>query len=151
MPKDWKDISDDEILNFAGPQTAEIARYERIMQKRSIDAVVGLRDKVTGLMETVYRASQGFQEKSDKLLDLYERISKAQGRQQLVLVILTVVVAASTVAYTWITWQSVAAMREANEIQRQLLELQKPSAAKQIAPNTTVEGDARKSGARPSP
>lgn len=151
MPKDWKEISDDEILNFAGPQTAEIARYERIMQKRSIDAVVGLRDKVTGLMETVYRASQGFQEKSDHLLDLYERISKAQGRQQLVLVILTVVVAVSTVAYTWITWKSVAAMREANEIQRRLLEFQKPSAAKPTAPNTTVEGDARKSSARPSP
>lgn len=151
MPKDWKDISDDEILNFDGPQTAEIARYERIMQKRSIDAVVGLRDKVTGLMETVYRASQGFQERSDRLFELYERISKAQGRQQLVVVVLTVVVAASTVAYTCITWQSVAAMREANEIQRQLLELQKPSAAKQTAPNPTVEGDARKNGARPSP
>jgi len=42
MPKDWKDISDDEVLNFSGPQTAETARYERIMQKRSIDAIVGL-------------------------------------------------------------------------------------------------------------
>lgn len=151
MPKDWKDISDDEILNFSGPQTAEIARYERIMQKRSIEATIGLRDKVTGLMETVYRASQGFQEKTDKLIELYERISKAQGRQQLALVILSIVVAASTVAYTWITWQSVAAMREANEIQRQLLEFQKVSAAKQAAPNPTAETDARKSGARGSP
>jgi len=101
-------------------------------------------------MKTVYRASQGFQEKSDKLFDLYERISKAQGRHQLVLVVLTVVVAASTVAYTWITWQSVAAMREANEIQRQLLDLQRAGAVTQTAPNPTVESAARKSGARPS-
>lgn len=151
MPRDWKDISDDEVLNFSGPQTAEIARYDRIMQKRSIDAIVGLRDKVSGLMETVFRASQGFQEKSDNLFHLYERISKAQGRQQLVLVILTVVVAASTVAYTWITWQSVTAMREANDIQRQFLELQKPIAADKTAPNSTGERDTRKSSARPSP
>jgi hypothetical protein len=151
MPKDWKDIDDDEILNFSGPQTAEIARYERIMQKRSIEAVVGLRDKVTGLMETVYRASQGLQEKSEQLFVLYARISKAQGRQQLILIILSVVVALSTAAYTWITWQSVAAMRDANEIQKQLLEMQKASAVQQTAPNPTVERDARKSGARPSP
>jgi hypothetical protein len=151
MPKDWKDISDDEVLNFSGPQTAEIARYERIMQKRSIEAIVSLRDKVTGLMENVYRASQGLQEKSEKLFALYERISKAQGRQQLVLIILSVVVALSTAAYTWITWQSVAAMREANEIQRQVLELQKASTVGRTAPNPTVVMDARKSGPRLSP
>jgi len=150
MTKDWKEISDDEILNFDGPQTAEIARYERIMQRRSIEAIAGLRDKVTGLMETIYRASQGLQEKSGELLQLYERISKVQGRQQTVVIVLSVVLALSTAVYTWITWQSVAAMREANEIQRQLLELQKSGATAPAAPNPTVR-DARKSGARPSP
>jgi len=131
MPKDWKEISDDEILNFDGSQTAIMARYERIMQKRSTDAVLGLRDKLTGLMETVYRASQGLQEKTDQLFGLYDRISRSQGRQQLALIVLSVVVALSTVAYTWITWQSVAAMRAANEIQKQVLELQKQSAGAQ--------------------
>ena len=58
MPKDWKQISDDEILNFDGPQTAEIARYERIMRQRSIDATRSLRDGLSGLMETMHRSSQ---------------------------------------------------------------------------------------------
>jgi len=150
MPKDWKEISNDEILNFDGSQTAIMARYERIMQQRSTDAVVGLRDKVTGLMETIYRASQGIQEKTDKLLELYNRISASQSRQQTIVIVLTVVLAISTALYTWITWQSVAAMREANEIQRQALQLQKSSGATPTTPNTTVERDARKSGAHPS-
>ena len=144
MPKDWKEISNDEILNFDGSQTAITARYERIMQQRSTEAVIALRDKVTGLMETIYRASQGIQEKTDKLLDLYNRISESQARQQRVVIGLTVVLAISTALYTWITWQSVAAMREANEIQRQLIRLQKASGPTQTAPNTTVEKDARR-------
>src|SRR6266446_2382469 len=114
MPKDWKEISNDEILNFDGSQTAIMARYERIMQQRSTEAVIGLREKVTGLMETIYRASQGIQEKTDKLLELYNRISASQSRQQTVVICLTVVLAISTALYTWITWQSVAAMRESN-------------------------------------
>jgi hypothetical protein len=46
-----------------------------------------------------------------------EQISKAQTRQQVLLIILSIVLAASTIA----TWQSARAMRDANEIQRQLL------------------------------
>ena len=136
MPKDWKDITVDEILNFEGSQTAFMARYERIMQQRSIEAVDGLRDKITGLMETIYRSSQALQERVDKLNDLYDRGFRSQTRQQNVLIGLSIVVALSTAAYTWITWQSVAVMRDANDIQRQSLELQK---AQQQA--------ARKSGA----
>jgi len=150
MPKDWKDISNDEILNFDGSQTAIMARYERIMQQRSTEAVIGLREKVTGLMKTIYRANQGIQERTDKLLALYDRISRAQARQQKVVIGLTVVLALSTTIYTLITWQSVSAMREANEIQRQLLQLQVASRA-QTAPTSTVERGARKSDARPSP
>ena len=75
MPKDWKEFSNDEILNFDGSQTAIMARYERIMQQRSTEAVIGLREKVMGLMETIYRPSQGIQEKTDKLLELYNRVS----------------------------------------------------------------------------
>ena len=121
------------------------------MQQRSTEAVIGLREKVTGLMETIYRASQGIQEKTDKLLELYDRISRAQARQQRVVIGLTVVLAISTAVYTLITWQSVSAMREANEIQRQLLHLQQAKSAAQTVPNRTAEPDARKSGARGSP
>jgi hypothetical protein len=46
-----------------------------------------------------------------------EQISKSQTRQQILLIILCIVLAASTI----ITWKSARAMREASEIQRQLL------------------------------
>jgi hypothetical protein len=44
-----------------------------------------------------------------------ERIAKLQSRHQIVLIVLSVVVALSTL----VTWKSVAALREANEAQRQ--------------------------------
>ena len=69
MAKDWKDLTDDELLNFDDAHTATMSRYERIMQKRSIDALAGLRDKLVGLMETIYRASQGLQDRADKSLE----------------------------------------------------------------------------------
>ena len=108
--------SDDEILNFEEAHTAKMARYERIMEKKSIDALHDVRDKLMGLMETIYRASQGLQDKTDELLDLYDKFSKAQNRQQMLLIVLSVVIALSTVAYTAITWQSVSARREGNRI-----------------------------------
>ena len=134
MPQDWKDLPEDDLLNFEGTNTALMARYERIMQKRSTDAVLGLSEKLAGLMETMYRASQGLQEKADKLHQLFDKNSSAQSRQQTILIALSIVVAASTAAYTWITWESVAAMREANEIQRQVLALQKSSVGA-VTPN----------------
>jgi len=48
---------------------------------------------------------------------------------------LNFVIAASTMLYTWITWQSVRAMREGNEIQQQILQLQKPSVTTQSTPS----------------
>jgi len=125
MPRDWKEISDDELLNFEEGHTGLMARYERIMQQRSINSLTELRDKLTGLIETMYRASQGMKEKTDELIKLYDNFAKSQSRQQLFIIILTVVIAASTTAYTFITWQSVSAMHDANRIQTQLLELER--------------------------
>ncbi|WP_434113091.1 hypothetical protein [Methylocaldum sp. GT1TLB] len=139
MPKNWNEISDDEILNFEDAHTGKMARYERIMQQKSIQAAIGLRDKVTGLMGTIYRASQGLQEKTTDLISLYEKISNAQSRQQKILIALSIVVAVSTAVYTVITWQSVAAMREANEIQRQFLELEKSKSVTQNPPNKPLK------------
>lgn len=139
MPKNWNEIPDDEILNFEDAHTGKMARYERIMQQKSIQATIGLRDKVTGLMETIYRASQGLKEKTTDLISLYEKISNAQSRQQKILIALSIVIAASTSVYTVITWQSVATMREANEIQRQFLELEKSKSGTQNAPNKPLK------------
>jgi hypothetical protein len=74
--------------------------------------------------ETIYRSSQGMQEKFDYAASEQQRAFTAQSRQQFLVVGLTLVIAAATAVYTWITWESVVAMREANSIQRQLLELQ---------------------------
>ena len=125
MPKEWNELTDDEILNFEEAHTGKMARYERIMQQRNIESLKSLRDKLTGLMETIYRASQGMKGKTDEIITLYGKYTKSQNRQQLIIIILTVVIAASTAVYTWITWQSVSAMKEANNIQMQLLELEK--------------------------
>lgn len=139
MPKDWKDIQDDEILNFNESDTKIVARYERIMQKKSIEAIKELRDKVAGLIDTIAEASKGLQEKTDKLMSLYSRISHAQRCQQIVLIILSIVVACSTAGYTWITWQSVKAMREANKIQCELLHLEKSKIGAQNAPHNALK------------
>jgi hypothetical protein len=122
MPRNWQDITDDEILNFEGPQTAEIARYERIMQKRSIDAMLGPRDRLTGLGDTIYKMHQGFKDTADEAFKLYELESQAQARRQKSVMWLTIVIPVSTVLYTGITAASVYATRQANQIQRDALD-----------------------------
>jgi hypothetical protein len=107
MNNDWKSLSTDQLLNFEGTNEALSARYGRVMQQRSIEAVSSLTQKTNELVTTIDRNSQ------------------SQSRQQSILIVLSIVVAVSTIVYTWITWQSVAAMREANEIQRQSLQFQK--------------------------
>jgi hypothetical protein len=66
-----------------------------------------------------------------------QQIVKSQKRQQVALIVLSVVLAGSTV----VTWKSVAGMREANEMQKQMFESRKVSAAPKAA--------VRRSNARP--
>jgi len=77
MAKDWKQITDDEVLNYDEAHTGNMARYERIMQMRSIEATRGLRDKITGLMETIYRASQGVQQNIGQLVEGLDKATTA--------------------------------------------------------------------------
>jgi preprotein translocase subunit SecG len=119
MPKDWKELTDDDLLNYEGPLTAQIARYDRIMAKKMHDAL----ENVWGGLFDVKKAMHSSTEKIEKRLVESEKIQKdaagSQTRLQRVTIALTVVIALSTVAYTWITWQSVQAQREANQIQRE--------------------------------
>jgi len=63
--------------------------------------------------------------KTDELFALYKQFADSQRRQQVaVVVILSAVTLVATALCTWIAWESVAARREANELQRQLIELQ---------------------------
>jgi hypothetical protein len=54
---------------------------------------------------------------------------------------LTVVIAAATIAYTVVTWESVAAMREGNAIQQQVLtrEVQKTDPAPESKAGSKAE------------
>jgi hypothetical protein len=80
--------------------------------------------------------------KTDELFSLYKQFAESQHRQQvMVAVVLSAVITVATVLYTWITWESVVAKREANELQRQVLELQKASPASKVA--LTRRSDAR--------
>ena len=80
--------------------------------------------------------------KTDELFSLYRQFAESQRRQQvMVAVTLSTVIAVATALYTWITWESVVARREANEIQKQLLELQKVSSTSKAA--LTRRSDAR--------
>ncbi len=117
MPKDWKELTDEEMLNYEEANTSIMARYERIMQYRSIESTNLLKDKITALTDTIYRASQGIQDK-------YEVFSSSQAKQQNRIFWLTVVIALSTAVYTYITWQSVTAMNESNNIQKQSLQIE---------------------------
>ena len=98
MGSNWKNISDDELLDQTSINDKP-GQHARILQKRSTDAM-------TRLTETIDRASQ------------------VQSRQQWVLIVLSLALVLCTAAYVWITWESVSTMREANEIQRRLLEIQ---------------------------
>ena len=136
MPKNWDKIDINEMLNFDDAHTGKVAQYGRIMQHQLTKSVSILSEKLTGVMETIYRAHQGFKEKADELqskytkisqkqIDSYGQIAESQSRLQKWIIALTFIIALSTVAYVFITWKSVSTMKEANEIQRQFLEIEK--------------------------
>ena len=67
-----------------------------------------------------------------------DRIAKSQSRQQIALIVLSIVLVASLI----VTAKSLLAMREANALQREQLSLQKPEPAPEVAPT-------RKASSRP--
>jgi hypothetical protein len=83
-----------------------------------------LGQKADDLSNVVISSTERLSQKADELRSSYERIADSQSRQQRALILLSVVVSVATVAYTVITWQSVQAMRAANDIQRQMLAAQ---------------------------
>lgn len=99
MPIDWKEISDDENLNFEGGNTALNARYDRILRHKETLALKQLKESISNA-------------------------AKLQSRSLWVTLGLTAVIAIATIFYTVSTWQSVQVQREANAIQREVLETQ---------------------------
>lgn len=124
MPKDWKEISDDELLNFDGPQTAEIARYDRIMSKKTVDALMQVWAGLFDVKKSLHTVADKLEGRLLAAEKVQKEAAESQAKLQRVAIALTVVIAISTVVYTWVTWQSVQAQREANQIQREALETQ---------------------------
>jgi len=127
---EWPKISIDSILDdTSGPQNPNTARFNRILQHRSTEATLALADKLTGVMETIHRVGQLFDARASEMKEQSRAISDAQSRQQKAVFLLTGVIAISTAMYTGITAWSVYVANQGNEIQRQLLELQRQKPA----------------------
>lgn len=127
MAKDFNDIDVRDILNYDHAETAVIARYERIMQHRTIEAMNGLSgrldgvvEKLVGVMETIHRVGQLAQEKADKAIQAANTATTAQGKQQRAMTALTVALVACTILYTFVNVVMALEMREGNKIQRRI-------------------------------
>jgi hypothetical protein len=118
MSSDWTQITTDQILNSGAPTESHAGlQYDRILQHR-------LTEKLAGLTETIDRTGRAFAGKTDESGAKYHENARAQTRQQWLFGALTLVIAIATVTYTWINWEVREAMREANQIQRQMLAVQ---------------------------
>lgn len=150
MPKKFGDIDVTEILDYEGAETAKIARYERIMQHRTIEAMNGLSLRLDGIVtelndatsnlkvvatqlngvtQTIYRVGQLAQEKVDEAIKAAADAGKAQGRQQLAMVGLTVALVLCTGVYTWLNYSVLNEMRKGNDIQAAVAVAAKEQAA----------------------
>ena len=121
MAKDWKKIDIDEILNFEEAHTGHMAQYERIMRHRETQALEDLRMGLFDVKKTIHQKSDELGKRLEVLAGVQAKAAKKQGMLQGIMIVLTVVIASATVAYTLVTWQAVQAQREANEIQEQVL------------------------------
>lgn len=123
MAKDWDEMTDDDLLNTSGSsQSAEvIARYQRIMDKKTINALMEVRAGLFDVKKSMHLVTDKLVERILSVENLQKKSAKSQGRLQIVTIVLTIVIAISTVAYTWITWQTVKEQREANAIQREMM------------------------------
>ncbi len=117
MKTDWTKIKTDDLLNWDGAQTDQIARYDRIMRHRETVELENVRNALIDLQGAVHKSTK-------RLETSINEAAKKQERAQKVGIALTVVIAIATVAYAGTTWLSVQTQREANEIQRELLESQ---------------------------
>jgi len=125
MPKDWKEIDIDEMLNFEGAHTGQMERYERIMRQKEIEAMKNVYSGLFDLQRSIHLSTEKIEARLKTFEKLLDKFSKTQGWLQRITVALTIAIALSTAFYTWITWQAVQAQREANLIQEKLIEKSK--------------------------
>lgn len=115
MPKDWKEISTDELLNYDHANTGEMARYDRIMRHNSTVALLNVR-------EGLHDLKKGTMVSAEKIEKALLEAEKSNTKFQRATIVLTIVIAIATIIYTIVTWQSVQVGRDANDIQRAQME-----------------------------
>ncbi len=134
--KNWDELETYELLGSNTENPGKKSQYERIMLNKLIEAVSDLNEMLKGVGKTIYNAHQGFNDKADELKITYKEIAKSQSRMQILIITLTLIIALSTVAYVFITWQSVSAMKESNIIQNNFYKLEKSKYFKQVRKDT---------------
>jgi len=119
VSKNWEELTNEDLLNLSGNQSPEvIARYQRIMDKKIVDALGQVWAGLFDLKKTMHSVTDKLEARLVSAEETQRQAALSQGNLQRVTVALTIVIALSTVIYTVITWQSVQAQREANQIQR---------------------------------
>ena len=117
MKPDWTKINIDEILNYSEANADILGRYDRIMRHRETVELVNVSNALSDLKGAVHKSSKRLETSISEAAEKQERAQKVGIR-------LTWVIAIATVVYAGTTLWSVQTQREANQIQRELLELQ---------------------------
>jgi len=155
------DDDNNALLNDHTANTGEMAKYSRIMQHRTNEAMDGLHDGLKGVMETIHRAAGLVAHKADdaakliaqkaddvakkvddfamKVGDVGKKVedaSNVQAAQQGKLVLLTWVIAGATVVYAAVNIFAALEMRQANSIQRDMVAVTDKAADAAIAANS---------------
>jgi PDZ domain-containing secreted protein len=98
-----------------------MARYDGIMNHKSAQAQMKVQASLVALNTTIGISSGKLEQRVQSLEKVLNNASESQGKLQLITIALTIVIAVSTIAYTWITWQTVLVQRESNKIQHEML------------------------------
>ncbi len=124
MSKNWEELTDDDLLNVTGSQSPEvIARYQRVMDKKTITALMEVRMGLFDVVKSMHVVTDRIEARLLESEKLQKESAASQSKLQLVTILLTVVIALATIVYTWITYESVQVQRESNNIQIKALEI----------------------------
>jgi hypothetical protein len=129
MSGDWKLVSVDTILDSQYSRENPIGfQHERILQHRATEQLAGLAQQIHRTSELFADKADALGRQFDQILSRYDAATRAATRQQNVVIALTAVIALATAAYAWVNWESVVAMRQSNQTQEVLVELQRAQA-----------------------
>lgn len=126
-PRHHTEISLEEALNYEGPNTALMDRYNRIVQAHAIKSMGRLADGLVGVMETIHRGAQLAAEKAEAAMKKADDAIKSadmgaeeQRRQQRAMWWLTAALVACTAVYTVINGIGLYEASRANDIQARI-------------------------------